>query len=141
MGGGPEAALSGTKETERGPVKLAALGRWRLEHGFAVIIVLGVAWMLWAAYDFPQSARFLPLLMGMPILALTLFQLLFQRKSVSGEIMDIGLRSLSSPEVGKSCALIAAFVGLFLLLTATAGLHYAALAFAILFPLVMSDSK
>jgi hypothetical protein len=124
----------------RGLVPLVG-GPWKYEHWFALAILIVVGAALWTSLDFPARARFMPFLTGGPIVALTLFQLLFMRRSVSGEIMDIGLRSVAVPGAGKTAALIGGFIALLLLLSVTIGLQYAVIAFAVSFPLVMSDGR
>lgn len=116
-------------------------GRWGFEHGFGLLILICAAIAIWTSFDYPPQARFLPLLTGGAIFALTLFHLLFQRRFKSGEIMDIGLRSLSEPGAGRSAAIVAGFIALLLLLAATIGLEYACIVFAVLFPIVMMQGR
>jgi hypothetical protein len=103
------------------------------------LVVTGTA--IWEALDFPPAARFMPLLTGGPAIILILFHLLFHRQRASGEIMDIGLRSVTTPGAGRAAALLAGFLALLLLLAATVGLAYGTIAFAILFPLVMGRGR
>jgi TctA family transporter len=116
-------------------------GPLRLEHLFALVMLLVVGAAVWTAFSFPPRARFMPLLTGIPIIPLLLFQLLFMRRSTSGEIMDIGLRSLTVPGAGKTALAVGAFLGLFILLTATIGLPYASIVFAVVFPVVMCEGR
>jgi hypothetical protein len=116
-------------------------GPWRLEHFFSLGILIIVGAAVATAFNFPPRARFLPLLVGGPIIALLLFQLLFMRRSTSGEIMDIGLRSLTVPGAGKTAMAVGGFIALFILLTATIGLPYASIIFAIVFPIAMCRGR
>jgi putative tricarboxylic transport membrane protein len=144
-GGSGDAGPSLSSRTGSRPARrrLASLpgGAWKLEHGFALLIVLIAGAVLWASLAFPPRARFLPLLASGTIMLLTLVHLLCLRKPGSGQIMDIGLRSLSVPGAGRYAMRIAGFIGLLMLLTATIGLKHASIAFAVLFPIVMMDGK
>jgi hypothetical protein len=116
-------------------------GAWRLEHWFAAALLLIVGWMLWEAFNWAPRARFMPLLVGVPAVALLLFHLLFMRRSVTGEIMDIGLRSLTTPGAGKAAGVIAASIVLFAIGTMTIGLPYTSVLYAAIFPLVMCEGR
>ncbi len=97
---------------------------------------------IWTSLGFPARARFLPLLTGVPIVALLTILLVFLRRSASGEIMAIsGLRSLTVTGAGRTAAIIAAFTAALIILSTTIGLQYAVIAFAIAFPLVMSEGR
>jgi hypothetical protein len=136
-----QASSTNASGPARKSVALALRGPWKLEHWFALFIVGVVGLAVWASFDFAPNARFLPLITGGPIVAMTLFYLAFMRNSVSGDIMDIGLRSLHIEGAAKSAALITGFIALFLLLATTIGLKYSSIIFAVLFPLVMMDGK
>lgn len=147
---GTATAVVGTAPTSAAPAAAVARARTaasrfggplRLEDLFALVILLVVGAAVWTAFSFPPRARFMPLLTGIPIILLLLFQLLFMRRSTSGEIMDIGLRSLTVPGAGKTALAVGAFLALFILLTATIGLPYASIAFAIVFPVVMCEGR
>jgi hypothetical protein len=114
-------------------------GAWRLEHWFALGILLVVLWAIWTALGFPVRARFMPLLAGTPVAVLLVFLLLFQRGKATGEIMDIGLRCVTVPGCGRTALIVAGFIAAFLLLSAVIGLQYAVIAFALSFPLVMGE--
>jgi TctA family transporter len=114
-------------------------GAWRLEHWFALAILMIVVWALATSFGFPAGARFMPLLAGASAAALLVFMLLFQRDSASGEIMDIGLRSITVAGASRTALVIAAFIAALIVLGATIGLQYAVIAFAISFPVVMGE--
>jgi hypothetical protein len=116
-------------------------GGWRLEHWFALAVLMIVAWTLTTSFDFPARARFMPLLAGAPAAALLAFMLLFQRGSASGEIMDIGLRSITVAGASRTALVIAAFIAALIVLGATVGLQYAVIAFALAFPLAMGEGR
>jgi hypothetical protein len=75
------------------------------------------------------------------VILLLLFQLLFGREKRTGQIMDIGLRSLGEPEAMRNAAIMLASLGLFLLVTLTFGLQYAAVLFAGGFPLIAMKGR
>ena len=114
---------------------------WKLEHWFALAVLAIVLAAIGISLGFPARARFLPLLTGVPIVALLTILLVFLRRSASGEIMDIGLRSLSVTGAGRTAAIIAAFIAVLIILSTTIGLQYAVIAFAVAFPLMMSEGR
>jgi hypothetical protein len=116
-------------------------GAWRLEHWFALTVLLIVLGAIWIAFGFPGRARFMPLLAGAPVAALLAFLLLFQRGKTSGEIMDIGLRSLTVPGCGRTALIVGGFIAGFLFLSGVVGLQYAVIVFAVSFPLVMAQGR
>ena len=133
--------MSRPKAPARWSWRHALGGGWRLEHSFALLVLVGAAAAMWIARSYPSQARFLPLLTAGGVVALTLAHLLFERQRESGEIMDIGLRSRGEPHVRRAVAKVAAFIALLLLLAATVGLQYGCLAVALLFPIVMMEGK
>ncbi len=122
-------------------ISLSLKGGWKLEHWFALFILLAVGWMVWDAFHWVDRARFMPLLVGIPILLLTAFQLLFMRRSVRGEIMDIGLQSLEADGAGRTGLFIALSIALYVLGMATIGLNYASILYAFLFTLALTTGK
>lgn len=116
-------------------------GAWKLEHWFALFVLLVVGWMMWEAFNWAPRARFLPLLVGIPVIALTLYQLLFMRRTITGEIMDIGLRSLEEPGAARTAVTIAGSIVLFALGTMTIGLSYTSVLYAFLFPFAMCEGR
>lgn len=121
--------------------RLSLRGGWKLEHWFALFILVAVGAMVVQAFNWMDRARFLPLLVGIPIVALTAFQLLFMRGHARGEIMDIGLQSLQSEGAGKTGLIIAGSIALYVLGMTTIGLNYASILFALIFTLVMTEGK
>lgn len=132
-------ALSPESRTDTATAMLR--GAWKLEHWFGLFILAMAGIAVWMASGFPPRAQFLPVLTSGGIVLLTVYHLLFERHSETGQIMDIGLRSLSVPNAKKLATIILGFIGLLLLLSATIGLLYASIIFAGLFPLVMMQGK
>jgi TctA family transporter len=133
------AASSGT--LERVSAEQRAGGTWRLEHWFALCLLLILGWMMWEAFNWAPRARFMPLLVGVPAMALIVFYLVFKRRSITGQIMDIGLRSLETPGAAKTAAVIAISVVLFAVGTMTIGLPYTSILYAFIFPFVMCEGR
>jgi TctA family transporter len=144
-GARPTPAIAGSVGGSPGLIKRGRTlnygGPWKLEHGFTLALLVIVGAASWMSLGFPPRARFLPLLTGVPIIALTLFQLVFMRRTASGEIMDIGLRSIAMPGSGRTAVIIAGFLAMQLLVAATFGLAYAVIAFAVAFPIAMSEGR
>lgn len=114
---------------------------WRWEHWFslAALVLAAAGWYGSLGYD--PSARFFPILTTSVVIVLLVFQLLFGREKLTGQIMDIGLRSAGEPEAMRNAAIMLASLGLFLLVTLTFGLQYAAVLFAGGFPLVVMKGR
>ncbi len=140
-----EAAVTAESRSQTSPQPRSAArrfsGSWRLEHWFALAVLLVVGWMMWEAFNWAPRARFMPLLVGIPVIGLILFHLLFMRRSVTGEIMDIGLRSLETPGAAKTAGVIAISIVLFAIGTMTIGLLYTSILYAALFPFVMCEGR
>jgi len=116
-------------------------GAWRLEHWFALVILLILGWMMWEAFNWAPRARFMPLLVGVPAMGLIVFLIVFQRRAITGQIMDIGLRSLETPGAAKTAGVIAISVVLFAIGTMTIGLPYTSVLYAFIFPFVMCEGR
>ena len=116
-------------------------GAWKLEHAFAVVLLVLVLAALWTSLGFPARARFMPLLTGLPAAVLIVILVLFRRHAASGEIMDIGLRSLAVPGAGRTALVIAVFIVGLMILGTTIGLQYAVILFAMAFPLAMGEGQ
>jgi len=116
-------------------------GAWKLEHAFAVVLLVLVLAALWTSLGFPARARFMPLLTGLPAAVLIVILVLFRRHAASGEIMDIGLRSLAVPGAGRTALVIAVFIVGLMIFGTTIGLQYAVILFAMAFPLAMGEGQ
>jgi TctA family transporter len=134
-------ALAETAPPAAPSLKFSLRGPWRIEHWFTLFVFVVVSWMMWEAMQWHPRARFMPLLVGIPIICLTAYMLLFMRSTVQGQIMDIGLRSMNSVGAGKAGLIIAGSVVLFLLGVATIGLQWASIVYGFIFPLVMCTGR
>lgn len=119
----------------------ALTGPWRAEHWFsAALLLFSVAGMVGASRYAP-TASFLPMATCGILFLLILFQLVFGRGNLTGQIMDIGLRSMELPEARRNALIIVAGMVLYMLLTLTIGLAYASALFAAVFPLVLMTGR
>lgn len=121
--------------------RLSIRGPWRPEHWFSLAILLFVSASAIASLSYATSARFLPMATCSVVIALVLFQLIFERANVTGEIMDIGLRSMTVPAARRNAMIIFAGLILYMILTLTIGLMVAAILFATCFPLVLMEGR
>ena len=135
--------VEGKGESPKPMVPRPALmsGAWKLEHAFAVVLLVLVLAALWTSLGFPARARFMPLLTGLPAAVLIVILVLFRRHAASGEIMDIGLRSLAVPGAGRTALVIAVFIVGLMIFGTTIGLQYAVILFAMAFPLAMGEGQ
>jgi TctA family transporter len=142
---GTAEVMSTVAAVEPAPVEqkfsLSMRGPWRLEHWFTLFIFLVASWAIWEASHWQPRARFMPLLVAVPIACLAGYMLLFMRRTVQGQIMDIGLRSLHSVGAAQAGLIIAGSIVLFLLGAATIGLQWASVVYGLIFPLVMCKGK
>jgi len=138
-----EAAAAAASSGAAAPVSAErrAGGAWRLEHWFGLSLLLVLGWMMWEAFKWAPRARFMPLLVGVPAMALIVFYLVFKRRSITGQIMDIGLRSLETPGAAKTAGVIAISVVLFAIGTMTIGLLYTSILYAFIFPFAMCEGR
>ena len=138
-----EAAAAAASSGAAAPVSAErrAGGAWRLEHWFGLSLLLVLGWMMWEAFNWAPRARFMPLLVGVPAMALIVFYLVFKRRSITGQIMDIGLRSLETPGAAKTAGVIAISVVLFAIGTMTIGLLYTSILYAFIFPFAMCEGR
>lgn len=122
-------------------ITLSTQGSWRLEHWFSLAVLLLAGAGAIGSLSYAPSARFLPIASCMVVIALVLFQLIFERGNLTGQIMDIGLRSMVVPAARRNGLIIVTSLILYMVLTLTIGLMYASVLFAAGFPLVMMKGR
>lgn len=121
-------------------------GRPALSAGNMVPLLLmsaGAA-AFWVSLDYPMQARRLPAAMslGIVILAgLELFRQVLLAPSAGGQIMDLGMRSSGMEGAARAGFLLADLFFLFLVLAMLVRLDNAAIAFAVLVPLVFLSGR
>lgn len=135
------AALNKGKVGFAKQVRLNVLAPWRFEHAFSAALLLFACAGIYVSTNYAPTARFLPIATCSVVIALVLFQLVFGRGTLTGQIMDIGLRSLQEPEARRNAAVILGLVVLYMLLTLTIGLPYASMLFAMGFPLFLMKGR
>jgi hypothetical protein len=116
-------------------------GAWRTEHWFSLGILVFAVSVFIASFAYEPKARFLPVATSGVVIVLTLFQLVFGRGNRTGDIMDIGLRSMNTPGAGQNAVLIFIGIVLYMMVSLTVGLMYASILFAACAPLVMMTSR
>ncbi len=116
-------------------------GPWRGEHWFSAALLLFALAGIVGASHYAPTASFLPMATCGVVILLILFQLIFGRGNLTGQIMDIGLRSIELPEARRNAVIIVAGMVLYMLLTLTIGLAYASALFAAFFPLVLMKGR
>ncbi len=131
---------SGASGLRAGIVR-SLVGPWRAEHWFSAALLLFAIAGTVGAMQYDPTARFLPMATCGVVILLILFQLVFGRGNLTGQIMDIGLRSTELPEARRSALIIVAGMILYMLLTLTIGLAYASALFAAVFPLVLMKGR
>lgn len=138
------AAFAGTRNDMAGSKWKAMLdmsGPMRAEHWFSLALLCFAGAALVGSLNYAASARFLPMATCGIAIVLLLCQLIFGRGRLTGEIMDIGLRSSDAPDARRNAPIIATIMIAYILLTLTIGLQYASLAFAIAFPLITMKGR
>jgi TctA family transporter len=116
-------------------------GPWRAEHCFSAALLLFAIAGIVGAMQYAPTARFLPMATCGVVILLVLFQLVFGRGNLTGQIMDIGLRSTELPEARRNALIITGGMVLYMLLTLTIGLAPASALFAAVFPLVLMKGR
>ena len=108
---------------------------WRSwEHLFPLtVMVVALAFIVEAA-DFPTRARSMPTMVGTGLFGLACLQFLLQLRGVkSGDILDLGMMS-KAEEQRRTGVVLLGLIGLFILISITLGLKWAAIALALLLP-------
>lgn len=134
--GGDEAEPASLKA----PV-LSLRGPWRPEHWFSLFVLLIAVSVLVGSFSYEPSARFFPLATMSVVIALLAYQLTLGRGHSTGEIMDIGLRSLEVPEARRNALIISGGMVLYMVFSLTVGLMYASILFAGCTPLIMMRGR
>lgn len=130
-------------ETETSPLAPRRLALCA-ENVVPLLLIVGGVLALWASLDFPLQARRIPLAASAGIIALSaveLFRQLFFVRKPTGQIMDLGMRSAGVKGAFRAGLLLAELFVLFGLLATTIRLDNAAVAFAVLLPLVFLSGR
>jgi hypothetical protein len=116
-------------------------GAWRAEHWFSLGILAFAVSVFIASFAYEPKARFLPVATSGVVIVLVLFQLLMGRGKQTGDIMDIGLRSMSTPGAGQNAVIIFICMVLYMFLALTVSLMYASILFAACAPFAMMTGR
>jgi TctA family transporter len=118
------------------------LTQWDTFMAIGVMAAAGA--VLWGSLEFTDRARFLPMWLSIFVIVLGVVHLARQYLRMGSgqvEIMDIGMRSIGAEGAGRTGALLAGLLGLFVLVSMLAGFRYGSMAFAFMLPLVMMQGK
>ncbi len=115
---------------------------WRSwEHLFPLVIMAIALAFIVEALDFPTRARSMPMMVGIGLFGLALIQLMLQIRGVkSGDILDLGMMS-KADEQRRTGVVLLVLIGLFLLVSVTFGLKWAAIGLALVFPAAVSGRQ
>jgi len=128
-----------------------AVSRWRpgppvvrAENMVPLLLIAGGVLAFSTSMEFPTKAGRLPAAMSLGILLLSgleLFRQVFLVRPAAGQIMDLGMRSSGMKGAARAGFLLADLFVLFLVLAMLIRLDNAAIAFAVLVPLVFMSGK
>ena len=117
---------------------------WRAENVVPLLLVVGGAVSVWVTLGYPMKARVVPLALtiGMIVLSATeLFRQWFLMRAAPAQIMDLGMRSSGMKGATRAGILLAELSALFLFLAMTVRLDNAAIAFAVLVPVLFLPGR
>ncbi len=116
----------------------------RAENVVPLLLIAGGAVSVWVTLGYPMKARIVPLALtiGMIVLsAVELFRQWFLKKAGPGQIMDLGMRSSGMEGATRVGLMLAELSAFFILLTMTVRLDNAAIAFAVLVPVLFLPGR
>lgn len=117
---------------------------WRADNIVPLLLIGGMILTALASLEYPIKARALPLSLSAGVIALAVVELLRQWFTVStdsGQIMDLGMRSRGMEGATRAGLLLGELAVFFLFLAATIRLDNAAIAFAVLLPLLLLQGQ
>jgi hypothetical protein len=109
-----------------------------------LLLMSGAAVALWVSLDYPPRARMLPLGLCVALIALSgleLFRQIARPETGPRQIMDLGMRSSGMEGAARAGVLLLDLFVLFLILAMTVRLDNAAIAFAILLPVLFLSGR
>ena len=112
---------------------------WRSwEHLFPLVVMVVALVFVVEAIDFPTRARSMPVMVGIALFGLAGLQMLLQLRGVrSGDILDLGMMS-KADEQRRTGKVLLGLIGIFVLISITFGLKWAAIVLALVFPAAVS---
>ncbi len=112
---------------------------WRSwEHFFPLVVMVVALVFIIEAIDFPTRARSMPMMVGIGLFGLACIQLLLQLRGVSsGDILDLGMMS-KADEQRRTGKVLLGLIAMFVLISITFGLKWAAITLALVFPAAVS---
>jgi hypothetical protein len=110
----------------------------------ALLLMSGAAVALTATLDYPPRARLLPLSLSIGIIVFSVaevFAQIFRTDTRPRQIMDLGMRSTGMEGASRAGWLLAGLFALFVVMVMTIRLDNAAVAFAVLLPLLFLTGR
>jgi len=137
-------AVAAGSDTERGAAFPSILGVFLQVKNLPVYLMIGgaTAFIVGSA-GFSPTGYFMPRMMSILIIGLSLLQLFWHVKNRGSQkvsIMDLGMYSLTMPGAKKAAGIIALGLVVFLLVTGFMGLRWGALALSTWLPLTLMPS-
>jgi TctA family transporter len=139
-----EPPVSEGKLAERASGPLPGLFTLGVDNIAPLLLIAGAGVALWVSLDYPWQARRIPFAMSSGIMILAgveLFRQLFLVRSAPGQIMDLGMRSGGMEGSKRAGVLLLDLFVLFFFLAAMVGMDNAAIAFAVLMPVLFLPGR
>lgn len=137
----PSGASPDAPVPESGPKRLVGFAWRSWEHFFPLVVMAVALAFIVEAADFPTRARSMPVMVGVGLFGLASIQLMLQLRGVkSGDILDLGMMS-KADEQRRTGKVLLALIGMFILISLTFGLKWAAITLALVFPAAVSGRQ
>jgi putative tricarboxylic transport membrane protein len=139
-----EEAKADDSPAERTPQPPPGRAAWSIENIAPILLIAGAGAALWVSLDYPLQGRRIPFAMSAGIMILAgveLFRQLYRVRTASGQIMDLGMRSSGMEGSRRAGVWLLDLFVLFFFLAVTVGLDNAAIAFAVLMPVIFLSGR
>ena len=137
-GSAPSGASSAPPQPAQQPQRRTRFVWRSWEHLFPLTVMLVALVFVIEAIDFPTRARSMPVMVGIGLIGLAGLQLLLQLRGVmSGDILDLGMMS-KAEEQRRTGKVLLGLIAMFVLISITFGLKWAAIVLALVFPAAVS---
>ncbi len=137
----PSGASPDAPVPESAPKRLVGFAWRSWEHFFPLVVMAVALAFIVEAADFPTRARSMPVMVGVGLFGLASIQLMLQLRGVkSGDILDLGMMS-KADEQRRTGKVLLALIGMFILISLTFGLKWAAITLALVFPAAVSGRQ
>lgn len=116
--------------------------RWTWQNLFPLLFMLVAAWFTWEATHFRPKAAYFPLVLGSTVVLLAFVQFIqngWDRKTA--DVLDLGMLSAGMEGRSRSGAILLTLIALFILLSVSIGLEYAAIVLAAVIPAALMTGR